>query len=187
MSFLHYTLLYFTIPYLSTLYHAFLHYTILFYAMPYFSALSSIYIFYAIPYFSALCPTYLLNWSFYPCTPSPYWLWINWYCPSMVFIFSDWSKTLSIYLINVLLLLLYTQVFLRVQFLALFFSPCILSLCLPLLTHTLLYTIHLLMTYNYRCLLPLIKYLSYFTLCSYVWVMSKLGQLQTWLDLMTTR
>ena len=31
---------------------------------------------------------------------------------------------------------MYTQVFLRVQFLALSFSPCILSLCLPLLTHT---------------------------------------------------
>ena len=41
------------------------------------------------------------------------------------------------------------QVFLRVQFLALYFSPCILSLCLPLLTHILTYIIHLLMTYNY--------------------------------------
>ena len=67
-----------------------------------------------------------------------------------------------------LILLLYTQVFLRVQFLALFFSPCILSLCLPLLTHTLSYIIHLLMTYNYRCLLPQIEYLSYSTLCSHV-------------------
>ena len=38
--------------------------------------------------------------------------------------------------------------FLRVLFLALCFSPCILSLCLPLLTHTLSYTIHLLMTYS---------------------------------------
>ena len=63
--------------------------------------------------------------------------------------------------------------FLRVQFLALCFSPCILSLCLPLLTHTLSYIIHLLMTYNYRCLFPLIEYLSYFTLCSHVCVMSK--------------
>ena len=62
--------------------------------------------------------------------------------------------TTSLYLIIALLLLLYTQVFLRVQFLALYFSPCILSLCLPLLTHTLSYIIHLLMTYNYRCLLP---------------------------------
>ena len=44
--------------------------------------------------------------------------------------------------------------FLRVQLLALCFSPCILNLCLPLSTHTLSYTIHLLMTYNYRCLLP---------------------------------
>ena len=44
----------------------------------------------------------------------------------------------------------------------------LLSLCLPLLTHTLSYIIHLLMTYNYRCLLPQIEYLSYFTLCSHV-------------------
>ena len=29
--------------------------------------------------------------------------------------------------------------FLRVQFLALYFSPCILSLCLPLLTHTIIH------------------------------------------------
>ena len=56
----------------------------------------------------------------------------------------------------------------RVQFLALYFLPCMLSLCLPLLTHTLSHIIHLLMTYNYRCLLPLIEYLSYFTLCSHV-------------------
>ena len=62
--------------------------------------------------------------------------------------------TTSLYLIIVLLLLLYTHVFLRVQFLALCFSPCILSLCLPLLTHTLSYTVHLLMTYIYRCLFP---------------------------------
>ena len=51
--------------------------------------------------------------------------------------------------------------------LGLFFSPCILSLCLPLLTHTLSYTIHLLTTCNDRCLLPLIEYLSYFTLYSH--------------------
>ena len=44
---------------------------------------------------------------------------------------------------------------------------CILSLYLPLLTHTLSYTIHLPTTYNYRCLLPLIEYLSYFTLFSH--------------------
>ena len=37
-------------------------------------------------------------------------------------------------------LLLYTRVFPRVQFLALYFSSCILSLCLPLLTHTLSHT-----------------------------------------------
>ena len=76
--------------------------------------------------------------------------------------------TTSLYLIIVLHLLLYTQEFLRVQFLALCFSPCILRLCQPLLTHTLSYTIHLLTTYNYRCLLILISYLSYFTLCSHV-------------------
>ena len=76
--------------------------------------------------------------------------------------------TMSLYVIITLILLLYTQVFLRVQFLALYFSPCILSLCLTLLTHTLSYIIHLPMTYNYRCLLPQIEYLSYFTLCSHV-------------------
>ena len=64
------------------------------------------------------------------------------------------EHTTSLYLIIALPLLLYTQVFLRVQFLALYFSQCILSLCLPLLTHILSYIIHLLMTYNYRCLLP---------------------------------
>ena len=74
----------------------------------------------------------------------------------------------SLYVIIALILLLYTQVFHRVQFLALCFSPCILSLCLPLLTHTLSYIIHMLMTYNYICLLPQIEYLSYFTLCSHV-------------------
>ena len=39
--------------------------------------------------------------------------------------------------------------------------------CLPLLTHTLSYTIHFMITYNHRCLLPLMEYLSYFTLCSH--------------------
>ena len=72
----------------------------------------------------------------------------------------------SLYLIIVLPLLLHTQVFLRVQFMALCFLPCILSLCLPLLTHTLSHTIHLLMAYNYRCLLPQIEYLSYITMQS---------------------
>ena len=46
---------------------------------------------------------------------------------------------MSLYLIFALLLLLYTQVFIRVQFLALCFSPCILNLCLPLLTHTIIH------------------------------------------------
>ena len=79
------------------------------------------------------------NWSSYPCTPSPYWLWIYWYCSSMVFILFDWSYTLRLYLIIVLLLLLHTQVFLSIPFLALCFSPCILSLCQPLLTHTIIH------------------------------------------------
>ena len=52
--------------------------------------------------------------------------------------------------------------------LGLCFSPCILSLCLPFLTHALSYIIHLLMTYNCRCLLPQMEYLSYFTLCCHV-------------------
>ena len=46
---------------------------------------------------------------------------------------------MSLYLIIVLLLLLYTQIFLRVHFFALHFSPCILSLCLPLLIHTIIH------------------------------------------------
>ena len=46
---------------------------------------------------------------------------------------------MSLYVIIALILLLYTQVFLRVQFLALYFSPCILNLCLPLLTHTIIH------------------------------------------------
>ena len=76
--------------------------------------------------------------------------------------------------------------FFRFQFLALYISPCTLSLCLPLLAPTLSYTIRLPMTYNNRCLLPLIKYLSYFTLCSQIHVMSKLGQLRTCFNLMKT-
>ena len=84
-----------------------------------------------------------------------------------------------LYLIIVLPLLLYTQVLLRVQFLALHFSPCTLSLCLPLSTHTLSYTINLLTTHNYRCLLPLMRYPSYYTLCSRVYMMSNLWQLRT--------
>ena len=43
------------------------------------------------------------------------------------------------------------------------------------------------MTYNYRCLLPLIEYPSYFTLISHAYVMSKLGQLRTCLNSMSTR
>ena len=78
-----------------------------------------------------------------------------------------YDNTTSLYLIIALILLLYTQVFLRVQFLALCFSPCILRLCLPLLTHILSYIIHLQMTCNYRCLLPQVEYLTNFTLCSH--------------------
>ena len=47
------------------------------------------------------------------------------------------------------------------------FFPCTSSLCLPLLIHTLSRTIHLLMTYNYRCQLFPTKYRRYFTLCSH--------------------
>ena len=47
------------------------------------------------------------------------------------------------------------------------------------------YTIHLLVTYNYRYLHPLTKYLSYFTLRSHAYVMSKLGHLRKCLNLMT--
>ena len=57
----------------------------------------------------------------------------------------------SLYLIIVLPLLLYTEVFFRVQLLTPYFSPFILSICLPILTHTISYTIHMLMTYNCRC------------------------------------
>ena len=49
------------------------------------------------------------------------------------------DRTHYVYLIIALPLLPYTQVFLRVQFLALFFSPCIFSLCMPLLTHTIIH------------------------------------------------
>ena len=42
--------------------------------------------------------------------------------------------------------------------------PCILILCLLLLNDTVSCSSHLLMTYNYRCLLLLTRYPSYFTL-----------------------
>ena len=92
----------------------------------------------------------------------------------------------SLYLIIVLILIL------RFQFLALCFSPCILSLCQPLLTHTLSYIIYLLMTYNCRCLLPQIEYMSYLTLCSDVkdWAtvnMLKLNDNKTELMLVTSK
>ena len=45
----------------------------------------------------------------------------------------------------------------------------------------------MLTTYNHRCLIPMSKYLSYFTMCCHALVMSKLGQLRTYLNLMTTR
>ena len=83
-------------------------------------------------------------------------------------------------------LILYILVCLRVQFLTLCFSPCILSLSLPLFIRTLSRSIHLLMSCNYRCL-PLTNYQIYFTLSSNVYVISKLGQLQTCLNLTTTR
>ena len=46
---------------------------------------------------------------------------------------------------------------------------------------------HLMMAYNYRCLVPMIKYLSYFSQCIHVYVMTMHGQLRTCLSLMTTR
>ena len=95
--------------------------------------------------------------------------------------------TTSLYIIIVLLLLLHTQVLLSVQFLALIFSPRILCLRLLLLNQALSYTIHLLMTNNNGCLLPMMEYLSYFTLFSHVYVMSKHEQLRTCSNLMTTR
>ena len=102
----------------------------------------------------------------------------------MVFILSDWSYTLHL---SIQSSLSFCSCALRVLFLAPCFSPCISSLCLPLLTHTLSCTIHLLTTYNDKCLLPLIEYLSYFILCCNVCVMSMLGQLRTCLSLLTTR
>ena len=75
-------------------------------------------------------------------------------------------NTTSLCLIIVLLLLLYTQVFLWVQYFSTFvqylgsvlcLSICILCLCMSLLTHMLSYTIHLPITYKYRCLLQLTK------------------------------
>ena len=57
------------------------------------------------------------------------------------------------------------------------------NLCLSLLNHTLSYTIHLLMTYNYRCLLHMTKYQSLFTQCNHAYVMSRLGRLRTCLKI----
>ena len=50
--------------------------------------------------------------------------------------------------------------FLRIPFLALYFSPCTLSFSLPLLIHTLSCTIHWLMNYNHKYLILLTKYPS---------------------------
>ena len=52
---------------------------------------------------------------------------------------NEFSFGTSLYVIMALILLMYTRVFIRVQFLALCFSPCILSLCLPLLTHSIIH------------------------------------------------
>ena len=67
------------------------------------------------------------------------------------------DRTQSLYLIVVLFLLLCTQVFLMVQFLAPYFSSIVLSLCRSLLIHTKSHTIHLQVTSNYRCLLLLFR------------------------------
>ena len=97
---------------------------------------------------------------------------------------------MSLYLIIALPLLLYTQVFLRVQFLALYFSPSILSLCLPLLTHTI---IHHSFSDDLQLQMsaPQIEYLSYFTRYSHVkaWAtanMLKLNDSKTELMLVTS-
>ena len=97
---------------------------------------------------------------------------LSFICCHLIWLIID---TTFLYLIIVLLLHKYTHVFLMVKFLALFFSQCMLSHRLPLLSHTISYTIHLLMTYNYRYLLPLANYPSYFTIGSHVQVMSELG------------
>ena len=75
--------------------------------------------------------------------------------------------SMSLRIIVVLLFLLRIQVFLRDLLLDLYFSPCMLILCLPLLNPTPSHTIHLLMTYNYICLLLMTKYPNYFTSCSH--------------------
>ena len=94
--------------------------------------------------------------------------------------------TTSHYLITVLLLRLHTLVFLRVQFLALSFSPCILSFCLPLTTHTIIHH-SFAGDLHFQISAPLMKYLGYVTLTSHVYAMLRLGQLRTCLNSMTTR
>ena len=92
----------------------------------------------------------------------------------------------SLYPIIALPLLLYTEVFLRTQFLAPYFAPCILSLFPPLLPHFI--THHSFADdLQLQMSAPLSKYRRYFTLCSRVFVMSKLAQLRICLNLMTTR
>ena len=120
----------------------------------------------------------------YPCTLPPFFGFtdtvLQWFASYLT------GRTQYIFLL-IIVLLLDIQVFLRFQLLALCFSPCILSPYLPLLINYVSHTIHLQMTCNYRYLLLLAKYQSYFTLCSHVYVMSMLGQQRTCLNLMTIR
>ena len=58
------------------------------------------------------------------------------------------------------------KVSLGFQFSALYISPCMLSLCLQLFSHTISHIIRLQMTYKYKWLLLQLRYPSYFILCS---------------------
>ena len=95
-------------------------------------------------------------------------------------------KLLCLTITIVLFLLQYNQMFHRIQFLAVFFSSCVLSLCLPLLIDAIIHHAFANDLQLQMCT-PLTKYPIYFTLRSHVWVMSKLGQLRICLDLMKTR
>ena len=89
-------------------------------------------------------------------------------------------NTTSLYLIIALLLLLYTQVFLRVQFLALFFSPCIID------SHSIT---HRSFSDDLQLLMSALPYQipNGFPLCRHVSVISKINQQPTCLYLTTAR
>ena len=58
------------------------------------------------------------------------------------------------------------------------FTIYIMSLSAIIDSHSIMHH-SLVMTYNYRCLLPLTSYPSYLALCSHVYVISRLGHLRT--------